>query len=321
MPKGGPDGGDGGKGGDVILKVNPHRNNLTHLRFNPHHFASNGNHGKGSQRTGRQGKPLYIEVPPGTVISRLPAPEDAIERSLPFEQGELIADLTGDHDEFILAHGGRGGHGNLHFKTQQNTAPKEFELGFDGEYGQFALELKSIADVGLVGFPNAGKSSLLRSLSAATPKVGAYPFTTLAPSIGIVDLPEGGRISVADIPGLIEGASEGVGLGHDFLRHIERCQVLLFVLDMSGWEQRDPLEDFGQLRKEIKLYDPALADRPYLVAGNKMDMEGSRKFADRFHQSMRVPLLEISNETQHGIPELIEACASLVRKNQPEKAV
>jgi len=193
-------------------------------------------------------------------------------------------------------------------------------LGFEGEYGQFALELKSIADVGLVGFPNAGKSSLLRSLSAATPKVGAYPFTTLAPSIGIVDLPEGGRISVADIPGLIEGASEGVGLGHDFLRHIERCSVLLFVLDMSGWEQRDPLDDFGQLRKEIKLYDPALGDRPYLVAGNKMDLESSREFADRFRQTMRVPLIEISNETGQGMPELIEACASLVRKSQPEKA-
>jgi len=304
VPLGGPDGGDGGKGGDVWIKVNPHRNNLTHLRYKPHHFAANGTHGKGSQRTGRQGKNLTIEVPPGTVISRLPSPEGDIQRSVPFEHGEVIADLRAETDTFLLARGGRGGFGNLHFKTQHHTAPRECEPGQEGDYGQFALELKSIADVGLVGFPNAGKSSLLRALSAAQPKVASYPFTTLTPVIGVVENKNGERFSMADIPGLIEGASEGVGLGHDFLRHIERCSLLVFVLDVSGFEGRDPISDFGLLRKEIKEYDAALAERPYCILGNKIDIAESQQGLERFRSQSRKEIVGVSAETGAGIEDL-----------------
>lgn len=307
VPKGGPDGGDGGDGGSVILKVNPHLNNLTHLRYKPHHFAENGAHGKGAQRTGRKGKPLIVEVPPGTVISRLPAPDDAIERSVPFEDGEVIADLTEAGETYVLARGGKGGRGNLHFKSATNKAPTECEVGGEGEYGQFAFELKSIADVGLVGYPNAGKSSLLRALSAATPKVAPYPFTTMSPQIGVIQTQNGKkRFTMADIPGLIEGASEGVGLGHDFLRHIERCSLLVFVIDMSGLEQRDPIQDFIQLRKEIKNYDEELAQRDYLVVGNKLDLEESQEHLERFANTQRIPMFQISAETGEGTQTLVQ---------------
>ncbi|MEM1157664.1 MAG: GTPase ObgE [Verrucomicrobiota bacterium] len=317
VPRGGPDGGDGGDGGHVLLTVNPHLNNLTHLRYKPHHFAEKGAHGKGAQRTGRKGKPLTIEVPPGTVISRLPAPQDAIERSVPFESGEVVADLKQAGETFILAQGGKGGRGNLHFKSPTNKAPTECEVGGEGEYGQFAFELKSIADVGLVGFPNAGKSSLLRCVSAATPKVAPYPFTTMTPQIGVIDSSDGKkRFTMADIPGLIDGASQGVGLGHDFLRHIERCSLLVFVIDMSGLEQRDPIQDFIQLRKEIKNYNADLAKRDYLVVGNKLDLKESLEHLDRFRSMQRIPVLKISAETREGIDALIEELFCHLEKNQ-----
>ncbi|MEM6885116.1 MAG: GTPase ObgE [Verrucomicrobiota bacterium] len=321
VPRGGPDGGDGGDGGNVILKVNPHLNNLTHLRYKPHHFAEKGAHGKGSQRTGRKGKPLTVEVPPGTVISRLPAPEDAIERSVSFDTGEVIADLTEAGETFIIAQGGKGGRGNLHFKSATNKAPTECEVGGEGDYGQFAFELKSIADVGLVGYPNAGKSSLLRCVSAATPKVAPYPFTTMTPQVGVIETADGKqRFTMADIPGLIEGASEGIGLGHDFLRHIERCSLLVFVIDMSGLEQRDPIQDFIQLRKEIKNYDEQLAKRDYLVVGNKLDLEESQEHLDRFESTQRVPMLRISAETGEGTDILIEQLFSRLEQNRKEAA-
>ena len=321
VPRGGPDGGDGGDGGNVILKVNPHLNNLTHLRYKPHHFAEKGAHGKGAQRTGRKGKPLTVEVPPGTVISRLPAPEDSIARSVPFETGEVIADLTEAGETFIIAKGGKGGRGNLHFKSATNKAPTECEVGGEGEYGQFAFELKSIADVGLVGYPNAGKSSLLRCVSAATPKVAPYPFTTMTPQVGVIETADGKkRFTMADIPGLIEGASEGIGLGHDFLRHIERCSLLVFVIDMSGLEQRDPIQDFIQLRKEIKNYDEELAKRDYLVVGNKLDLEESQEHLERFQNTQRIPMLRISAETGEGTQALITELFCRLEKNRAAAA-
>jgi len=317
VPKGGPDGGDGGDGGNVILKVNPHLNNLTHLKYKPHHFAERGVHGKGAQRTGRKGKHLTVEIPPGTVISRLPAPNHEIERSVPFDTGEVIADLTEAGKTFVIAKGGKGGRGNLHFKSATNKAPTECEVGAEGEYGQFSFELKSIADVGLVGYPNAGKSSLLRCVSAATPKVAPYPFTTMSPQVGVIETADGKkRFTMADIPGLIEGASEGIGLGHDFLRHIERCSLLVFVIDMSGLEQRDPIQDFIQLRKEIKSYDEHLAQRDYLVVGNKLDLKESQENLSRFENTQRIPMLRISAETGEGTDALIQELFTSLEKNR-----
>ncbi len=306
VPRGGPDGGNGGDGGSVIIKVNTHLNNLTHLKYKPHHFAEKGVHGKGSQRTGRKGKPLTIEVPAGTVISRLPAPAESIERSVPFELAEPIVDLTKEGETFILARGGKGGRGNMEFKTATNKAPTECEVGEEGQYGQYAFELKSIADVGLVGYPNAGKSSLLRCVSAATPKVAPYPFTTMSPAVGIIEDASKNRFTMADIPGLIEGASEGVGLGHDFLRHIERCSLLVFVLDMSDLEKRDPIQDFIQLRKEIKNYDELLAKRDYLVVGNKLDLPESQEHIERFESTQRIPIMRISAATGEGTDALVQ---------------
>ncbi len=305
-PMGGPDGGDGGKGGDVVIEVNPHLNNLVHLRFKPHHFAPSGSPGRGSQCTGRGGKILKIEVPPGTVISRLPSTESEIERSVPFELAEPLVDLTQPGEKYVLCRGGKGGRGNLFFKSSNNKAPTEYEPGSPGEYGQFSFELKSIADVGLVGYPNAGKSSLLRAVSAATPKVAPYPFTTLAPFIGVVENDSRTRrFTMADIPGLIEGASEGVGLGHDFLRHIERCALLVFVLDMSGQEDRDPLDDFAQLRKEIKNYDLALSERNYLIVANKMDIPESAENLRRFKTRYKMETWPLSTATGEGVGDLV----------------
>lgn len=312
MPEGGPDGGDGGRGGSVSLIVNPHLNNLVHLRYKPHQFATNGGHGKGANRTGKSGKDLIIEVPPGTVVSRLPAPDELWDRSVPFEQAEVLTDLVTSGATYELVCGGKGGRGNTRFKTSTNQAPRECEPGQPGERGQFMLELKSIADVGLVGFPNAGKSSLLGALSAAHPKVAAYPFTTLTPSIGVVEDEDGVRITVADIPGLIEGAHAGVGLGHDFLRHIERCRVLAFVLDMAGSEGRDPLEDYQLLRREVSLYSQELAERPHLIVANKMDLPEADDYLTRLQTQSRVPVLPISASTKTGLAALNAALRTLM---------
>jgi GTP-binding protein len=283
VPKGGPDGGDGGRGGDVLLRADRHVDNLSNLFYEPIIKAKNGGHGMGKKMAGRSGANKVVKVPVGTVVwpaeeekrrtpnSERPTPNQIEDRKSKIENEPLI-DLIRDEQEFLLCRGGAGGKGNVHFKSSRNRAPRQYTEGEDGEQGHFLLELRTIADAALVGYPNAGKSTLLRKISAARPKVAPYPFTTLHPIIGIVDFPEYRRATIADIPGLIEGAHRGLGLGHEFLRHITRCRALLFVLDVAGSEGRNPVEDLQQLRREIDLYDPLLSKRPWFVIANKIDL-------------------------------------------------
>src|ERR1700704_2591020 len=287
VPKGGPDGGDGGRGGDVILRAERHVDNLANLFYEPIIKAKNGIHGKGKKMAGRAAANKIVKVPVGTIVWET---EDD-KRSTPNAQrptpnaGQLAAgnspsaiplvDLIRDGEEFVLCRGGQGGKGNVHFKSSRNRAPRQYTDGEEGEQGYFLLELRTIADAGLVGYPNAGKSTLLRKLSAARPKVAPYPFTTLHPIVGVVDFSGYRRATIADIPGLIEGAHRNLGLGHDFLRHITRCQLLLFVVDVAGSEGRNPIEDLQNLRREIDLYDARLSQRPWFVVANKMDLPGA----------------------------------------------
>lgn len=259
VPFGGPSGGDGGDGGSVFLVGNVQVDSLLDLYDQPHQRAQPGDKGGTNQSTGRRGESLRIQVPRGTVVR------------LEQKDGPILGEVMQDGEELLIAQGGFGGKGNVHFKTSSNQAPKEFTPGTDGERKVLWLELKLIADVGLVGYPNAGKSTLLSKLTHAHPKVASYPFTTLNPLIGTLETPDFRRVRIADIPGLIDGAHEGVGLGHEFLRHIERTRLLLFVLDMGGVDGRDPLEDFQNLREELRLYNPELEYRPYRVIANKMD--------------------------------------------------
>jgi len=311
VPKGGPDGGDGGNGGDVVLRAAMDTDNLTDLFFRPRLIAANGEHGAGRQKKGRAGRDLVVKVPPGTIVFRL-EDKDQKPDTLAGEL-EVVADLAKEGEVCVIAKSGIGGKGNVHFKSPTNQAPQEFTAGTAGESGYFFLELRKIADAGLVGFPNAGKSTLLGALSAAKPKVANYPFTTLQPSVGVVDFSGFSRATVADIPGLIEGAHDNVGLGHDFLRHIMRCRLLLFVLDIGGTEERDPIEDLQTLRKEIKLYNDELAARPWLVVANKIDVEGAN---DMVHQlETRFPKAEViavSAKQGDGMADLRRRLAELV---------
>ena len=285
VPKGGPDGGDGGRGGDVVLRANQHVDNLTGLFYEPIVKAKNGGHGMGKKMHGRSAPAKIVKVPVGTLVRRTeegkrPTPDagahnagsDQFAIANPQSEIELVVDLTRDGQEFVLCRGGAGGKGNVHFKSSRNRAPRQYTEGEEGEQGHFLLELRTIADAGLVGYPNAGKSTLLRKISAARPKVAPYPFTTLHPIIGVVEFSGYRRATIADIPGLIEGAHRNLGLGHDFLRHITRCRVLLFVVDVAGSEGRNPIEDLQSLRREIDLYDPILSERPWFVIANKMDL-------------------------------------------------
>ncbi|MFZ0547400.1 MAG: GTPase ObgE [Candidatus Promineifilaceae bacterium] len=256
VPRGGPDGGDGGKGGDIVFVVNPNLNSLVHFHRNTHFRAENGVHGRPKKMTGANGDNLVLEVPPGTVI------RDA-------ETNALLADLTSPEQEVILFWGGRGGRGNTRFASSTNQAPRIAERGEPGEEAWLFLELKLIADVGIVGVPNAGKSTLLSVVSAARPKIANYPFTTLQPNLGVVELDNYETMVWADIPGLIEGAASGTGLGHDFLRHVERTRVLIHLLDGSS---ADPLEDWAMINQELALYDTRLEEKPQIVVLNKMDL-------------------------------------------------
>lgn len=303
VPKGGSDGGDGGDGGDVIFKAAPDTDNLTHLFFKSRLIAENGEHGAGRQKKGRSGKDLVVKVPPGTMIFRSPSKGVGVDK--PEEELEMVADLTEQGESFAITRAGTGGKGNVHFKSATNQAPQEFTPGTPGDAGYFFLELRKIADAGTVGFPNAGKSTLLGAISGAKPKVASYPFTTLQPSVGVVEFSGFSRATVADIPGLIEGAHENVGLGHDFLRHIMRCRLLLFVVDISGSEVRDPVEDLQTLRKEIGLYNEELAARPWLVVANKMDLEGAgQRLIELKSRFPRAEIIPVSAEQGDGIDEL-----------------
>lgn len=312
IPRGGPDGGDGGRGGDVVFEVDRNVSDLSNLKFAPLLKGKRGGNGRGSDQNGRSAPEVVVKVPPGTVVYRLPdvaagsAGRARGVRPDPERDGlPLVQDLVEEGTRFVLCRGGRGGRGNIHFKSATNRAPTECEPGEEGQAGRFFLELKTIADFGLVGFPNAGKSTLLRAISAARPKVAPYPFTTLGPHLGIVELQEKWqRYTVADVPGLVEGAHRGVGLGHEFLRHIERCRALLFVLDMAGSEGRDASDDFRQLREELKKHGRGLAEKAFLVAANKIDLPSAGARLKAFRRRHRCRVMAVSAERGDGIEQL-----------------
>ncbi|MGH8020812.1 MAG: GTPase ObgE [Opitutaceae bacterium] len=300
-PFGGPNGGDGGRGGDVVVLGDHDVNNLNDYRFRPNWRAADGEAGRGADQHGADGKHCILRVPPGTVISEA-------------ESDRMIAEVLADKEEVVLARGGNGGWGNTHFKSSTTRAPKRANPGLPGEGGMYKLVLKCIADVGLVAFPNAGKSTLTNLITKARPKMAAYPFTTLHPQIGIIEYPEHyDRITLADIPGLIEGAHEDRGLGHRFLRHIERCRLLVLMLDMAGTDARDPSDDYQHLLKELELCDPALLEKPRIVAANKMDEPAAAKRLRRFRKLNPVDVLPISCLTEEGIPQLKEELYRRVR--------
>ncbi|HKL22613.1 MAG TPA: GTPase ObgE [Tichowtungia sp.] len=280
-PRGGPDGGDGGHGGSIILQGDTNIDSLTFLHYQPHQRAGHGGHGSSNNKHGKRGKDNVIKVPLGTVIKD-PDTEEFVDEII--EEGQ----------EIIIAKGGFGGLGNLRFKSSLNQAPREARDGTPGEERAYRLELKLMADAGLVGYPSAGKSTLLAELTDATPKVAAYPFTTLNPIIGTLLFENYNRIRIADIPGLIDGASDGVGLGHYFLRHIERSRFLLFVIDMGAEDGRNPVDDYRNLRKELSTYNPELDERPFLVLANKMDEDAAAENLDEFKKETGLDPLPIS---------------------------
>ena len=304
VPKGGPDGGDGGRGGDVILRADVHVDNLTNLFYEPIIKAKGGGHGMGKKMYGRAGQSKIVKVPIGTIVYPFREDQDAGKRPTP-NADDVIVDLAREGQEFVLARGGAGGKGNVHFKSSRNRAPRQYTEGGEGEQGHFLLELRTIADAGLVGYPNAGKSTLLRKISAARPKVAPYPFTTLHPIVGVVDFGGYRRATVADIPGLIEGAHKNVGLGHDFLRHITRCKLLLFVVDVAGSEGRSPVEDLQSLRREIDLYDARLSERPWFVVANKMDLPNAAENLQSLRKRFpKIDIIPVSAAKGEGIEEL-----------------
>ncbi|HTB81323.1 MAG TPA: GTPase ObgE [Opitutaceae bacterium] len=295
-PWGGPNGGDGGRGGDVVLIGDDDTNNLIDYKYKPHWSGKRGEHGRGSDEHGADGKECLLKIPLGTVV-------------INDETGETVTEIIADGQRFVLCKGGNGGWGNTRFKSSTNRAPKNANPGQEGARGTFRLVLKSIADIGLVGFPNAGKSSLMSRFTKARPKTAAYPFTTLHPQIGIIDYTDDPRhmrrLTLADIPGLIEGASENRGLGHRFLRHIERCALLVLLIDLAGTDGRDPRDDYATLLRELKLYDPALLDKPRIVAANKIDIESARDHLAKFKRRYpKVPLVQISCLTGGGLDKL-----------------
>ena len=293
-PWGGPNGGDGGKGGDIVLVGDHDTNNLIAYKYKPHWKAERGEHGLGSDCHGKDGKPAVLRLPLGTVVI-----DENTKR--------VVAEIIEHEQQVALCKGGNGGWGNTHFKTSTNRAPKRANAGQPGELGVYRLVLKSIADVGLVGFPNAGKSSLTTAITNARPKTAAYPFTTLQPQIGVIEFHDARnprRLLLADVPGLIEGASDNRGLGHRFLRHIERCALLLFLIDMAGVDGRDPRADYKVLLQELKLYDPALLKKPRLVAANKMDLAAAKPNLAKFKRRHKVDTVEISCLTGDGLEKL-----------------
>jgi GTP-binding protein len=299
VPRGGPDGGDGGGGGSVYVTAIATKNTLVDFRYHPDFKARRGQHGQGSNRTGQTGDDLEITVPVGTLVYA----KDA-------DQNHLLADLAEEGQRVLVARGGRGGRGNARFVSSTNRAPRRTEPGQEGETKQLHLELKLLADVGLVGFPNAGKSTLISRISAARPKIANYPFTTLTPNLGVVSLSGDRSFVVADVPGLIKGAHEGHGLGHQFLRHIERTKILLHLVDVSSASGRDPVEDFETIRDELRRFNPDVAAKPQIVAATKIDAldDPSRLEELRRHvRKKRLPFVKVSAVSGDGLNELLEA--------------
>ncbi len=293
IPKGGPDGGNGGKGGDIVLLCDRNEGDLQNYRWQPHRSARNGTPGMGRQCAGPNGEDLILPVPPGTQVV-----DDV--------SGRLLAELTEHGESVILLAGGKGGLGNMNFKSSVNQAPRRTTPGYPGETGTYRFVLKTIADIGLVGYPNAGKSSLTNMLTAARPKMAPYPFTTLHVNVGVIEYPEThGRIFMADIPGLIEGAHENRGLGHQFLRHIERCTLLVFIIDMAGSENRKPWDDHRILERELRLYSPVLATKPRIIVANKMDLPKAAENLILFKQKVKDMVIPISCYTREGVDEFL----------------
>jgi GTP-binding protein len=311
VPRGGPSGGDGGRGGDVWLVGDASLNTLLHLRYNPLHIAGRGLHGEGSNRSGKEGADVIVRVPVGTQVF------DPLTN-------ELLFDCDADEQRWLAAHGGRGGFGNAHFTSSTNRAPRYHQDGSDGEEFELQLELKLLADVGLVGFPNAGKSTFISTVSAARPKIADYPFTTLEPHLGVVDLGDFRTFVIADIPGLIEGAHEGHGLGDRFLRHVERTKLLLHLVDMSSVSGRDPVTDYEVINRELAAYDAQLGARPQIVVATKIDaldeperVENLRRRASEDERKF----FAISSVTGAGVRELINAVGQEVEQSRAESAI
>ena len=371
-PKGGPCGGDGGRGGDIVLEACHDINNLIAQYYSPRIVAKNGLPGQGKGKTGKSGPTVVVKVPCGTTIWRLVDPktariqeayqrgsdsgqedlseleasieetgatdgmirhqgsERAVEIDLeqnqeeetdsePRLQKELAADLVEDGQRFVLCRGGKGGLGNQHFANSKHQTPRFAQPGQPGDEGTFLLELRILAEIGLVGYPNAGKSTLLTAISKARPKIAPYPFTTLHPQIGVLEFSDYHRITVCDIPGLIDGAHQNVGLGHAFLRHIQRCRALVLLIDMAGTDARKPWDDFKQLRKELELYDPKMLNKPYVVAANKMDMEESQAHLRSFKRRLRgVKVIELAAAFDEGVSPLKDVMRAMAAQSPQE---
>jgi GTPase len=303
VPKGGPAGGDGGKGADVIFEVDEGLRTLMDFRYQRHFKAPKGENGMSKNQHGKNAKDMIVKVPPGTVV-------------IDDDTKEIIADLTEHGQRAVIAKGGRGGRGNTRFATPANPAPELSEKGEPGQERYVILELKLLADVGLVGFPSVGKSTLLSVVTSAKPKIADYHFTTIVPNLGVVETDDGRSFVMADLPGLIEGAHQGVGLGHQFLRHIERTRVIIHVIDMSAMEGRDPYEDYLTINRELKEYNLRLTERPQIIAANKMDMPNAEENLKVFKEKLKddVPIFPISAATHTGLRELLYATADLLEK-------
>ncbi|MBQ6753022.1 MAG: GTPase ObgE [Clostridia bacterium] len=307
VASGGPDGGDGGRGGNIVFRVNTNLSTLADFRYKKSYKAKNGEDGRGSHCNGKKGEDLYIDVPYGTLIREV-------------ESGTLMADMS-SNEEFIAAHGGKGGWGNVHFATPTRQTPRFAKNGMPGEDWEVQLELKLLADVGLLGFPNVGKSTLISVVSQAKPNIGNYHFTTITPVLGVVSMGEGSSFVMADIPGLIEGAADGVGLGHDFLRHVERCRMLVHIVDVAGSEGRDPIADFEAINAELVKFNPEMAKLPQIVAGNKSDLATPEQI-DRFRsyvEDLGLPYFSICAPIAEGTQELINAVAAKLATLPPIK--
>ena len=303
IPRGGPDGGDGGKGGDIILSTTSRKRTLYQFRYQRHFKAKNGAHGQGKQKTGKKGRSLTIELPPGTLV-------------IDADTGHLIKDLVDTGETFVILNGGRGGQGNTRFKTSTHRTPRFAQPGEPGETRTLKLELKLLADVGIIGLPNAGKSTLIAAISSARPKIANYPFTTLTPSLGVVQTDWAEPFVVADIPGLIKGAHQGTGLGIKFLRHIERTRILVHLIDVSSIDPDDPLREYHTINQELVMYDEKLVQKPQIVVLNKLDLPGVRKAAEIFQSAVKDKKVTfISALTGQGLEQLKSQIVQLLDSN------